>query len=287
MVITNNRNVILTGVPRSGTTLICYLLNRLPDTVALAEPMDVSVFAKCENHHVICDEMEHFFKETRRSIRVHKRAFSKHVDGLVTDNPISIQRPDSGLRSNIDSWGEISITKQLAHDFMLAVKHPAAFTAILEALAKRFPCYAIIRNPLSTLSSWSSTDIPVGNGHAPAAERLDPDLKQALERIQDRTERQLHLLSWYYERYQKILPAESILRYENLVSSGGKVLSVITPQARELEAALENKNNNKIYNRQLMQSLGEKLLNTDGVFWDFYTKESVEALLSSDDESSD
>ena len=30
--------LLLTGLPRSGTTLVCSLLNRLPDTVALAEP---------------------------------------------------------------------------------------------------------------------------------------------------------------------------------------------------------------------------------------------------------
>src|ERR1700679_3353065 len=29
---------LLTGLPRSGTTLVCALLNRLPDTVALSEP---------------------------------------------------------------------------------------------------------------------------------------------------------------------------------------------------------------------------------------------------------
>lgn len=34
-----DRNIVLTGPGRSGTTLTCYLLNMLPDTVALSEPI--------------------------------------------------------------------------------------------------------------------------------------------------------------------------------------------------------------------------------------------------------
>jgi hypothetical protein len=36
---TRRQTVLITGTPRSGTTLVCHLLNQLPDTVALNEPM--------------------------------------------------------------------------------------------------------------------------------------------------------------------------------------------------------------------------------------------------------
>ena len=39
-------NLLLAGIPRSGTTLACALLNRLPNVAALPEPMDVTAFAK-------------------------------------------------------------------------------------------------------------------------------------------------------------------------------------------------------------------------------------------------
>jgi len=35
-------DIILTGIARSGTTLTCFLLNKLPQAVALHEPMDPS-----------------------------------------------------------------------------------------------------------------------------------------------------------------------------------------------------------------------------------------------------
>ncbi len=275
----NKYNVILTGVPRSGTTLTCHLLNKLPNTVALHEPMDVDVFPKLKDHDGICDEIDRFFGETRRSIITCKTAISKHVNGLVPDNPIGDQRSKSGLRESIISLGEISIRKELSPDFVLVVKHPAAFTAVLESLIKRFPCYAVIRNPLSVLASWNSTELPVANGHAHNAERLDIDLAQTLERIEDTTDRQLQLLSWFFEKYQKILPEGSILRYEDIITSGGKSLGVIAPEALALNELLECKNRNRLYDTELMRFLQQKLLKTDGAFWQFYSKESVELLL--------
>src|SRR5262245_2561552 len=35
----DDRNVLVAGIPRSGTTLTCHLLNSLPDIVALHEPI--------------------------------------------------------------------------------------------------------------------------------------------------------------------------------------------------------------------------------------------------------
>ena len=39
------RDVVLTGPPRSGTTLACHMLNKLPGTVALHEPIPPRRFA--------------------------------------------------------------------------------------------------------------------------------------------------------------------------------------------------------------------------------------------------
>ena len=40
-----DRNIVLTGPGRSGTTLTCFLLNKLPDTVALSEPIAPGKYA--------------------------------------------------------------------------------------------------------------------------------------------------------------------------------------------------------------------------------------------------
>jgi ribosome-associated protein YbcJ (S4-like RNA binding protein) len=253
------------------------------NTVALAEPMGVGVFPKLRNRDAICTNIDRFFKETRQSIRTRNTAISVHIDGVIPGNTRGDQRSDSGLRMRRHVLtSEISIEKELTHNFILVIKHPAAFTAILESLIKRFPCYAVIRNPLSVLASWNSVDMAVTNGHSHIAEKLDIYLARHLKQIDENTERQLYLLSWFYEKYRKVLPEGSILRYEDIISSGGKALSVIAPQARELNEVLENKNQNKLYDKQLMLQLGEKLLNTDGAFWQFYSKESLLELMLED-----
>jgi hypothetical protein len=50
----NDNNILITGTPRSGTTLPCHLLNELPDTVALHEPMKVKEFSGLTDHEEIC-----------------------------------------------------------------------------------------------------------------------------------------------------------------------------------------------------------------------------------------
>ena len=51
------RNIVLTGLGRSGTTLTCHLLNKLPDTVALAEPIAPGKFEDLmPDIEAVCDD---------------------------------------------------------------------------------------------------------------------------------------------------------------------------------------------------------------------------------------
>jgi hypothetical protein len=276
----SNNNVLVTGPPRSGTTLTCHLLNKLPDTVALHEPMNVKKFAELKDHEEICRMIQHFCDEQRESIRTRKRARSKNADGAVPDNPFGAGRSETGLRQSIISRGEIVIGKQLSQDFMLVIKHPAAFTAVLEGLVKHFPVYAVIRNPLATLASWNSIDVNVQSGYAPAAERLDPNLEAQLATIDDTLDRQIHLLAWFHGQFRHYLPERSIIRYESVIESGGSALSVVRPEAVNLSEPLEIRNKSELYDYQGMLRIGERLLNSEGAYWESYTKESVESLLN-------
>jgi hypothetical protein len=78
----SRRNVVLTGLPRSGTTLACLLLNKLPDTVALSVPFNAGMFAEVSGEEETCDVIERFYRKIRRQ----GVAISKLVGGEVTDN---------------------------------------------------------------------------------------------------------------------------------------------------------------------------------------------------------
>ena len=274
------RNVLITGTPRSGTTLICSLLNKLPDTVALHEPMNVWDFAECRDGGAVTDRIENFCAETRKSLHEQGFAISKHVQGKIPDNVASDQVNRSGTRLRRTEHGRVVVDKPLSQDFTLAVKHPGAFSALLETLSKRFECYAIVRNPLATLASWNSLAwLPLKDGHSPIGEKLDVDLARDLAAKSDPLERQIHILEWFYDRFRHFLPEGALIKYEDLIASRGREVAKFFPTAAELDEDLSSKNVNKYYDPALMTDLGERLLQREGPLWNFYSKPDVESLL--------
>lgn len=277
-------NVILTGVPRAGTTLACFLLNRLPNVVALHEP--IADWGEQSDPQLLCDQIDHFFAESRTSLIHTGTALSKQVDGKVPDNPKSeyplfsrlqsVLRRRPTLRRSIVARGTIQIGKPLTHDFLLCIKHNGHFTVLLAPLlARGYRCYAIIRHPLAVLASWNSIDFAPYHGRMFAAERLDPVLARQLDRIDDRFARQIHLLNWFFETFYNQLPVEQIIRYEEIVASRGAALHRIAPVAHLLDEPLENKNGNRLYDQALMRKLSTRLEQTDGAFWHFYARERI------------
>jgi len=271
------RNVLITGTPRSGTTLVCSLLNKLPDVVALHEPMNVFEFVGLSGDEAAA-MVENFCAESRKSLHEEGFAVSKHVGGKVHDNSAAVDR--AGKRTRQTEHGRIEIDKPLSKDFTLAIKHPAAFTALIETLSKHFECFAIIRNPLATLASWNSLDwFPLKDGHLPIGEKLDVDLARELAAKSDPIERQIHILEWFCDRFRRFLPERALIKYEDLIASHGRELAKFFPAAAELDEDLTSKNVNKYYDRALMADLGERLLRREGAIWNFYGKRAVENLL--------
>src|SRR3954468_22168223 len=103
-----SRDVVLTGVPRSGTTLTCHLLNQLPDTLALHEPMGVDL-ASLGSRDRACDAIGRFFSQTREGPLVSKTVQTKQVEGRLPVNPVSNEPADDGLRRALASSSEVRI----------------------------------------------------------------------------------------------------------------------------------------------------------------------------------
>lgn len=276
----HDNDIVLAGLPRSGSTLTCHLINKLPDAVALNEPMASRRFEDLPDISAICDTISQFLVSMRGSLSESGTAMSKHIDGVVPDNPVARKIPGEGLRKGEAVLGEVNFSKGLPADFTLVVKHPSTFAALLPDLMKRFSTYATIRNPVAVLSSWNSVEMPLRDGHAPKGERMDPELHARLSSIPDRIDRQVHLLCWFFERFSA-LPAERIIRYEDIIDSAGSCLSVLTQSAACLEEPLESRNRSSLYDADLTPILVERLLRErDAAFWDFYSKDSVEAFMA-------
>jgi hypothetical protein len=121
----------------------------------------------------------------------------------------------------------------------------------------------------------------VNQGRLHFGEAFDPELKRTLQDEPDRIYRQLAILRWYFGRYRLLLPSENVIRYEQLVASGGRVLSVIDPEAAQLNEALESRNTSKLYDPTLMNHLANRLLADSTVYEGFYTPAEINALRNS------
>lgn len=271
-------DIILTGIARSGTTLSCALLNRLPQCVALHEPMRPSDLVGLPYPGEYLARIAAFFAGQRASLMESGTAVSKARDGGVPDNPFSPTPERAGLRASTVTNEQVRFEKRLESGFRLVVKHPNFFTATLEALLTRYPCHAIVRNPLAVLLSWHSIQAPVNDGRLPYGEAFDARLHADLCAEPDRLSRQVIILRWYFSRYAALLPRDHVIRYEDLVASGGRALRVIDPAAATLDETLASRNTSRLYDAGLVRSFADRLLADESVYAGFYERSDVERL---------
>lgn len=229
------QTTLVTGISRSGTTLLCSLLNELPDTVALAEPIR---FMPDDDHARVVRGIVGFVEETRERILATHEAPSRHVGGMVPDN--WAEPPGTaGLRRRRDEHGLIRLDKPLSSRFSLIVKHHGEFIVLADRLAGHFPLFGVVRHPLAVLASWQTVDLPIYHGHLRSAEAFDPVLCGALAAEPDRIRRQVLLLGWMLRAFGRF-PPDRILRYEDLTAAPQQALARFSANPRSPQRPLRS-----------------------------------------------
>jgi hypothetical protein len=232
------RDILIAGPPRAGTTLAIWLLDKLDDTVALPEPMDIGrVMQHRDDRAAAHGEIRAFLAATRERILSEGVAPARLVDGAMTTNYFDDPDGTTAPRKPRVAAGLLKIGKPLSKHFLLAIKHPALFTGMLPGLADEFETFAVVREPVATLCSWNTLNTEFRRGRASPAEAFAPALGDELASIGDEIDRQIHLLSFYFAKLQT-LPRERVIRYEDIVSSGGAALASIAPAAKSLAVAM-------------------------------------------------
>ena len=271
------KNAILTGLPRSGTTMMCSLLNQIPNVVALHEPMEPGLSVGLNNEEIVAS-IQVFFDKQRDLIRNEGRARSKSYKGSVPTNPLSDVLID-GKRERLIDGMNIAVSNVSSATFSLYLKHPGFFTVCLPFLSKHFPCYATVRNPLSVLLSWQKAGMAVSNGRLPAAEPFDPRLRDALAAEPDRIERQIIILEYFYRMYSTHIPDHTI-RYEDVIATKGRSFAIIEPGAARFNETLESRNKLNIGDSEEVRNLLDRLVNRPQVYDRFYSRQDVMSLVA-------
>lgn len=262
---------LITGIPRSGTTLCCKLLNQRADVIALHEPIIVpKSCTKIEALHSIEDQIAQFEHSIEQGLPF------AHGDkgGLTTDNYVGFNFKN-GLRQLEARQGVVQLPARDKNSYSLIIKQNALFTALMPELALRFPMICIVRNPVDVFLSWLTVDLPVNRGHIPGGERFDNRLKTDLLEP-DCLKRQLIIYQWFILSFLNSgLP---IVRYEDIISSDGEVLdqsfdwtmidrSTLSSQKREFD----------IHTLLTVGEVKTKLLSLN--CGDLYTKTDIELAL--------
>lgn len=278
------RTWLLCGIPRSGNGLCCRLADALADTVALSQPYDpryvfdgARLGSLPREPRAASVRLAEFADMVRAQVLEQGRAPSHQVGEGLYDNIMASERDaDSGLRERRGEWGSIAIDKPLSAHFTLFMSQPAVFSALLPVAGERFACLALVRNPLSLLASWQTVNLPFNRGRIAGAEPYDPELRRTLDEEPDRLQRQLLILEWFFARYDAHLERRHVIRYEDLVESGGSVLFHALGHAGVRPAALKSRNESALYDCDTVEILLEALLARGGSWTRFYRPSDVE-----------
>lgn len=277
----NGLDVLITGIPRSGTTLVCSLLGEQTHVVAAHEPIDPFLFDGITDQRAAVALISKTLAEMRLMISERGEVITKQSGGRIPKNTVEQVR-DFGLRQEFTKLGRIPIDGNESRDLYLVVKHNALFTSLLPELLDHYPVYAIVRNPLAVLLSWLTVDFPVNRGRIPMGEKFDKELTSALDNEPDLLTRQIDLLSWFFSRFRRYLDSGHVILYEEVIASQGEVLT------RILDVPIQTATKLKPQYRPLdlpsgyVADICDALVSVPSVYDGFYTPGDIENLFTTE-----
>lgn len=212
-ILATNRDVVITGIPRSGTTLLSALLHNPPSSVSIDEPQWHGKRARDLNGdtEAFADWLQADFRDVRNRLETGQTVQTREA-------------LDGGALTNYRSGDEKNfrfVQKAFAvgPEFVLAMKSPVLYTAALPSLiARGQSIVAIIRDPVATLLSWASVPFHISTGRLPAGERYWPELAAIATSSHSVLERQAMIWELFARRYMENESAVSLLRYEDLLA---------------------------------------------------------------------
>jgi hypothetical protein len=207
--------LVITGIPRSGTSYLCNVLHNYSNCVVLNEPSEI--FDPLANSAVAW-KIARFYSQIRSDIWWKKGIANKLRSGTVTQDTAG-RHEVSRYSPEVDSY-----------DFVLGTKNTLAYLARLDALQRVLPQARIVvcvRNPFDTIASWKATfphlrevnlqKLPVGH---PNDRCLTGWQKEALQVILDTEDLAQRRAVWWNYLAERILErgrSVMIVRYPQLV----------------------------------------------------------------------
>lgn len=209
--------LLLTGIPRSGTTLIASLVDGLEDTLCLNEP------SRYYNWAVHCRDRREFVARCTADLRNIRAALVNGgtvLDGRQSDGAIPCNYFDeTGRRLRLDP---VAVGRPASGDrLLLAVKHNEPLTAVLPELCELedIQVVCIVRHPVPTILSWRSRHLPLASGNLSVGYRLWPEATHIRDAGGCICQMQAKIFELYCTRYWENRHRIEVIKYEDVVEN--------------------------------------------------------------------
>jgi hypothetical protein len=220
-------DLIITGVPRSGTTLAAAIIDQAPDCLCLSEPdAHVDLMNGAASPEDFVSRLSREFETVRSTILSGGSVLDRRrADGAPLTNYFSEPLPD-GRREAIFTIRSVQ-RSGLSSDFVLGVKHNALYSAVLPEIvqSRRFRVIATVRDPVAVLMSWRTLDLPLSRGRLPAGERFWPELAALGRADLDLTDKQIGICDLLLRRFAELADRIAIVPYEVFVTDPAQLLA--------------------------------------------------------------
>jgi len=142
-----SKNLVITGIPRSGTSYVCALLNGIENTVLVNEPIEALQFLRNDSSHTLAE----YYVRTRDSILKGIPIQNKIVDGKFIEDT-----HDADIRC--DYTPEVKDAS-----FVFGSKNTFVYLVGLEKIREQLPdavILACVRHPYDVIASWKRVNFP-------------------------------------------------------------------------------------------------------------------------------
>lgn len=212
-------DIIITGLPRSGTSFLCARVNEYPNMVVINEPAEV--FKKVRQGGL--QGLLEIYQYYRSEITDGKPVLNKIREGKFIEDT----RLEDNRRPHVHAIEDA--------EFALGIKNTLVFTAMLPDIVreKRLPkVLASIRHPLDCIASWYNVDFPHLKNARPefllnyVSRPVGEKLKLVLQE-EDLLVRSAMLWNFLAQLLLSARGKIHLVRYEDIVSKPGRALSDI------------------------------------------------------------
>ena len=246
-VVHEGQNILVTGIPRSGSTLLIKTMAEHSDRLLVFdEPVWLRQIRQQADPQQVSSALLARINHLRLRVSQSEPIALTYGPGnqQFTDN--HFRRTNQGIERT-KTVQEVRLPSENS-SFDWLVKSNVFFTAVLDQLIASgdYRLIATVRNPVAVIKSWRSLDVSLSHGRSMIAEKYDQDLS-GLEAIDDMLQRQVILVDWMFKKYLTC-QGVNVIRYESFIQQPDQVNELIRGCQIESGLSFESHNNSAHYN---------------------------------------